>query len=612
MKPTISLAALVVLLPLATGALPLQSCPDLSQPAPDVFDFIVVGSGAGGGPLAARLAESGFSVFLVDAGNDVNIFNTTLPAYWGRATEDPTTELAYNIKEYSKPDSRIAWYPRARGLGGSTIHNAMINVIAGTRADFDGISNAFGDATWSRDNMQNYFKKIEMNQYLLPTLLTLGDHGFTGWLKTTLLPYLNLLHNLNVLDLQLLGIFGGLTASNLPILDLNSLADDSSMGVNTPSFTIDSNHIRSSVYNRLTAVHETNRNLNITLNTLATRILLCQGRNDTPTAYGVEIARKAALPVAENFKGKQSLTVQTVRARHEVIVSAGVFQSPQLLMLSGIGNSTQLSKFGIETVVNLPGVGSNLQDHDELSIIWKLKNNFKLFTGCTFLSDPAQDPCLKDWIKSNHSNIYSFNPVLDVIISKSNPSLAAPDIFTYIAPAYFKGIFRGFSQEIAENPNALTAIILKAHPSSRGFVRLTGSHPQDPLDIEKMHFEAEQGPEDVQALVDGITRIRGVVENSLLIKPFLVGEVLPGKNANLRQHVFDRVFGHHACCTNRIGTDDDPNAVLDNKFRVRGVNGLRVVDLSSWPNVPGYFVTTPTYMISEKAADDIIDAALGI
>ncbi|KAJ6606245.1 hypothetical protein DFH09DRAFT_1353427 [Mycena vulgaris] len=601
MKLAIPLATLVVLLPLATEALPLQSCPDLSQPAPDVFDFIVVGSGAGGGPLAARLAETGFSVFLVDAGNDVNIFNTTLPAYFGRATEDPTIELAYNIKEYSKPDSRIAWYPRARGLGGSTIHNAMINIIAGTRADFDGIFNAFGDATWSRDNMQNYFKKIEMNQYLLPTLLTLGDHGFTGWLKTTLLPYLNLLHNLNVLDLQLLGIFGGLTASaNPPILDLNSLAADSSVGINTPSFTVDSNHIRSSAYNRLTAVHETNPNLNITLNTLATRILLCQGRNDLPTAYGVEIAREAALPVAGNFKGKQSLTVQTVRARHEVIVSAGVFQSPQLLMLSGIGNSTQLSKFGIETVVNLPGVGSNLQDHDEVSIIWKLKNNFKLFTGCTFLSDPAQDPCLEDWIESNHANIYSFNPVLDVIITKSNASLAAPDIFTYVAPAYFKGIFRGFSQEIVDNPDALTAIILKAHPSSRGFVRLTGSHPQDPLDIEKMHFEAEQGPEDVQALVDGITRIRALVENSLLIEPFLVEE-----------HVFDRVFGHHACCTNRIGTDDDPNAVLDNKFRVRGVNGLRVVDLSSWPNVPGYFVTTPTYMISEKAADVIIDAALG-
>ncbi|KAJ7491105.1 alcohol dehydrogenase [Mycena latifolia] len=605
MKSSIPIAVLV-LLPYAKGA--LQSCLDLSQASPDVFDFVVVGSGAGGGPLAARLAENGFSVFLVDAGNDVNIFNTTLPAYWGRATEDPTTELAYNIKEFSNPDSRIAWYPRARGLGGSTIHNAMINIIAGTRTDFDGIATAFDDSTWSRSNMQSYFKKIEKNEYLLP-LLNSADHGFNGWLKTTLLPYLNLLHNLDVVDPQLLTIAAAFAASpDPPIADLNSLASDSSVGINAPSFTVDDNHIRSSVYNRLTAVDGTTPNLNITLNTLATRVLLCQGSDGVPTAYGVEIAPGAALPVAGNFNGKQDLAVRTVMARHEVIVSAGVFQSPQLLMLSGIGNSSELTKFGIDTVVDLPGVGSNLQDHDEISIVWKLKDDFKLFDGCTFLSEPAQDPCLEDWIQSDHENIYSFNPVLDVIITKSTESLAVPDVFTYVAPAYFEGIFRGFSQQVVDNPDGLTAIILKAHPSSRGFVRLTGSHPQDPLDIEKMHFEAEQGPEDMQALVDGINRIREFVENSL-IEPFVVEEALPGKNTNLTQYILDRVFGHHACCTNPIGPDNDPNAVLDNKFRVRGVDRLRVVDLSVWPNVPGYFVTTPTYMISEKAADIIMSAA---
>ncbi|KAJ6630206.1 hypothetical protein B0H10DRAFT_1738342, partial [Mycena sp. CBHHK59/15] len=118
------------------------------------------------------------------------------------------------------------------------------------------------------------------------------------------------------------------------------------------------------------------------LNTLATRILLCQGSDVTPTAYGVEIAPGAALPVAGNFEGKQDLQVRNVMARHE---------------LSGIGNSTELSKFGIDTVVDLPGVGNNLQDHDEVTIIWKLKDDFKLVNGCTFLSDPSQDPCLEDW-----------------------------------------------------------------------------------------------------------------------------------------------------------------------------------------------------------------------
>ncbi|KAJ7184484.1 putative choline dehydrogenase [Mycena filopes] len=609
MRPAVALATICLLLVHVEGA--LHSCPDLSSSSRDVFDFVVVGSGAGGGPLAARLAENGFSVFLVDTGDDVNTYNTMLPAYWGRATEDPKTELAYNIKEYSAPDSRIAWYPRARALGGSTIHNAMINIIAGSRSDFDGIADTFKDPSWSRNNMQAYFKKIEKNLYLLPTLLTLFDHGFSGWLKTTLLPYKNLLYKLGGADLQLLTIFTSLTTLSLnpPILDLNSLANDGSIGVNTPSFTVDETHVRSSVYNRLTVVENSSKGkLNITLNTLATRILLCQNGGDPPTAYGVEVSPGAALPVAGDFAGKQKLTVQSVMARHEVILSAGVFQSPQLLMLSGIGNSTELSTLGIEPVVDLPGVGKNLQDHDEVAIIWKLKRDFKLFAGCTFLSDPAQDPCLGDWINSNHMNVYSFNPVLAVTVHKSNESLVAPDVFTYIAPAFFKGIFPGFSQEIADNPDALTAIVLKAHPSSRGFVRLTGSHPQDPLYIEKMHFEAEQGAEDVQALVDGLERISALVEHSP-IALFVDQQVYPPKNANLTDHVFERVFGHHACCTNAIGTEDDSNAVLDSDFRVHKVRRLRVVDMSAWPNVPGYFVTTPTYMISEKAADALMSAA---
>ncbi|KAF7328864.1 Choline dehydrogenase [Mycena venus] len=559
MQPCITIAA-VALLSFARAA--LQSCPDLTH-ATDVFDFVVVGSGAGGGPLASRLAENGFSVFLVDAGNDVNTFNTTLPAYFARATEDETTELAYNINEFSDPGSRIAWYPRARALGGSTIHNAMINIIAGTQGDFNDIAATFDDQSWSRRNMQKYFKKIEKNLSILPTLLTRGDHGFTGWLKTTLLPYLNLLHNLNVMDPQLLTVFGSLTLSpftllsNPPILDLNSLANDGSVGVNTPSFTIDENHVRSSVYNRLTAVHDSTSKLNITLNTLVTRILLCQGSDGLPTAYGVEIAPDTALPVAGNFQGKQDLKVRSVMARHEVIISA-VAKVPYQLMLSGIGNSAELSEFGIETVVDLPGVGTNLQDHDEIAVVWKLKDNFKLTNGCTFLSDTAQDPCLEDWIQSNHKNGYSFNPVLAVFINKSKESLKASSEASFpLGPnCNLELIFLlGFSQQIADNPNGLTAIVLRAHPSSRGFVKLTGPHPQDPLNIAKMHFEADEGPEDLKALADGINRIRSLVKNSL-IDDYVVEEALPGSGANLTQYLLDRVFGHHACCTNPIGKDD--------------------------------------------------------
>jgi hypothetical protein len=126
------------------------------------------------------------------------------------------------------------------------------------------------------------------------------------------------------LDFQLLTTVLSLTLSgHAPIFDLNALDSDDSVGINAPSFTVDENHIRSSVYNRLTAVHGNNKNLNIMLNTLATRILLCNREQGTPKAYGVEIAPGFALPVAGNFHGKQALKVRRVMARHEVIVSAG-------------------------------------------------------------------------------------------------------------------------------------------------------------------------------------------------------------------------------------------------------------------------------------------------
>nr|GAT54416.1 choline dehydrogenase [Mycena chlorophos] len=604
--------ARLLLVSTAAQVFALDVCPDLDGQQEDVFDFIVVGAGAGGGPLAARLVENGYFVFLVDAGSNATGYNSTLPAYWPRATEDLATSLGYNITEYSTPDSRVAWYPRAGALGGSTIHNAMLNIIAGTREDFDSLASMFNDSSWSRDSMQDYFKLVEKNEYLLE-LLNSRDHGFDGWLEVTALPYLNLLHNLTILDPQLLSIFASLTfaSGHTRISDLNALAADSAAGIGSPDFTVDKNHVRSSVYNRLNAVHAAQSNLlNITLNTLVTKVLLCAGQDGVPTAYGVELADGpgVVLPVADGFSGKQELEVRSVFARHEVVVSAGVFQSPQLLMLSGIGDSQQLSQFGIESVVDLPGVGSNLQDHDEISIVWKMKKDFKLLVGCKFLSDPELDPCLRDWETTNHGNVYAFTPALNAIIDYSNRNQSAPDALTYIASAYFEGIVHGMSAKIVDHPDGFSSIVLLAHPSSRGYVRLTGSHPQDALDIAKRHFEAPDGAgaRDLEALVLGLERMQALVSGSWGISMWVEEQVFPPEGANLTQHVLDHVFGHHACCTNAMGADDDPMAVLDGDLRVRGTNRLRVVDLSSWKDVPGFFVTTPMYMMSEKTAVSLI------
>ncbi|KAI0031549.1 GMC oxidoreductase-domain-containing protein, partial [Vararia minispora EC-137] len=162
--------------------------------------------------------------------------------------------------------------------------------------------------------------------------------------------------------------------------------------------------------------------------------------------------------------------------------------------------------------------------------------------------------------------------------------------------------------------NAVTAVTLRARPSSRGTVRLTGPHPQDLLQIDKQHFQAPGGRTDVAALRDGVKKARALVKDSLLAV-VIDREIFPGANFStdeeIERHVYENIFGHHACCTAKIGADNDQYAVLDGDFNVRGVSNLRVVDISAWPNVPGFFVTTPTYMMAEKAARVIIEAANG-
>ncbi|KAJ3815181.1 alcohol oxidase [Lentinula aff. lateritia] len=573
----------VLFLLLVNGAFPaIPLCGEIDT-SDSTFDYVVIGTGAGGGPLASRLAEAGYSDF--------------------------QTELNYTLDEYPPGfqfQKNNAWYPRARAVGGSTIHNAMINIIAETKTDFDNLAATFNDSTWSRDNMQNYFKRIEHNLYTLG--LDPLNHGYNGWLSTSLNPDLTVLNPM-FLDAQTVAFFATLTASGLPpILDLNDLAFDQAIGGTMPSFTIDADHTRSSVRDRLINVNQSTSSLQFTLDTLATKILLCNSGNGTPAAYGVEITPGAALPVASNFQGKAILPTQNITVKHEVIISAGVFQSPQLLMLSGIGNASQLQDFGITPVVDLPGVGTNLQDHDEISVIWRMKQNFSLLDGCVLQTDPGEDPCLEFWEDDSRFNAYSFGGAVEAIISQSTDS-SEPDIMTYWEPAYFPGFVR---EEFIDNENAVTAVHLKAHPSTRGTVQLTGSHPQDLLNIQKLHFQAENGPKDIADLREAIKRSRAVMQ-SLTILPFVDEEIFPGPQAQtddeIDAHIYENIFGHHACCTNAIGADSDPFAVLDGDFKVRGVNNLRVVDASSWPNVPGWFICTLSYMMSEKAADVIIAGA---
>ncbi|KAG8682825.1 hypothetical protein FRC08_014701 [Ceratobasidium sp. 394] len=276
-------------------------------------------------------------------------------------------------------------------------------------------------------------------------------------------------------------------------------------------------------------------------------------------------------------------------------------------MLSGIGDPNQLAKYNIPTVANLPGVGANLQDRIEMTIVWRLKQNHTLLNGCLF-GDTFADPCLKEWAEGGHKNVYSSGPAVWAHAYKSSASLPYLDVWSMWGPGAFKGYFPGYPVELNQNiGNSFNNVILKAHTSSKGWVRLTGSDPQDLLEINKNQFQTDEDLKDLEILKDAVKKSRNLWASRPGLRGHTVEEVWPGSavqtDDQIRAFLKENAWGHHVCCTAKMGTDDDVNAVLNKDFQVRGVSNLRVVDASVFPDIPGMFVTTPIYQISEKAAD---------
>ncbi|KAH7343271.1 hypothetical protein B0J17DRAFT_641682 [Rhizoctonia solani] len=399
--------------------------------------------------------------------------------------------------------------------------------------------------------------------------------------------------------------------------DWNNLTTDGVEGSAALTFTRDQHNNRSSVRDHLADVRSRFPDkLTIQTETMATKILICKSSDGSLQAYGVEAASGSyLLPVARQFAGKRTLDLKTYTARYEVISSAGTFQTPQLLMLSGIGPSQQLNDFGITPLVDLPGVGENVQDRMEATVVWKLNHTHKIFSlGCFFGDDPKTDPCLADWIATNHTNVYSLGAALWGQKSKSKPDVPYLDVLSIWGPGAFTHYYRGFGRDYGLNsPDSINNAIMKAYARSKGWIRLTGSNPQDKLEINKNYLGSAESIEDLTILRNNIQKARQYVAATPQINRWVVQETWPGSQYQTDEQLWEflraNVFGHHLCCSAKIGSDKDSMAVLNSQFQVRGVKNLRVVDASVFPNIPGMFVTTPIYTISEKAADSIIDTA---
>ncbi|OJD40196.1 choline dehydrogenase [Diplodia corticola] len=632
------------------STLPLAWAVDLTG-----YEYVVVGSGAGGGPLAARLAIAGHKTLLIEAGDDQGANeNYTIPAYSAKSSEDELLAWNFFVRHYADDDRqardfKTTWatpdggeytgvdppegstikgtlYPRTGTLGGCTAHNALIAVYP-HQSDFEYISTLTGDASWGPDSMRQYFTRMEKNQYLLPGQ---PGHGYDGWLATENAPLSIVLEDPQLLSLLTGGAFalGNLTDNLFNIGTL--LAGDANADTESrdkdpayyqiPLSTNDAHRTGSREF--VVAVRDaTNPDgskrypLDVRLNAFVTKVTFDQDVSP-PRATGVEFLDGAHLYSASpRSSAANKGTPGTASASREVIVAGGVYNSPQLLKLSGVGPADELSKFGIDVISDLPGVGTNLQDHYEISVQGTIENNFTAFDGCTFRLDDPNDPCVDRWNNPvlGDRGIYSSSGLAATMFYKSTATADDSfDIFAFGGPVNFRGYFPDYSYNATINHNWFTWAILKAHPrNTAGTVTLRSADPLDMPDIVFNYFDTGSGDasKDLQALYEAVELARDAFDRQLVP----VTETLPGPDVQtqeqIEQYAKDVAWGHHASSTCPIGADGDEMAVLDSKFQVRGVQGLRVVDASVYPRIPGTFTAVSTYMVAEKAADDIIAAA---
>jgi choline dehydrogenase len=309
---------------------------------------------------------------------------------------------------------------------------------------------------------------------------------------------------------------------------------------------------------------------------------------------------------------------EQVRVRREVIVSGGSFNTPQLLMLSGIGPKAHLAENDIKgerLVCDLPAVGRFLQDRYELGFISEFPRDFKILGNYLFRKprDGETDAALDRW-EQHQDGLYATNGAIISVIRRSSPSLPNPDLFIFGLPASFKGYFPGYADRLEEQRNRFTWAILKGHTQNKGgYVQLRSPHPFDRPEINFKYFDegTDEGGCDLQAMMEGIKFVRKFTAHLGVDARPLVSKKKHAPDLNDRQQVAEWVkqeaWGHHACGTCRIGPKGDmKDSVLDSHFRVKGVEGLRVVDASVFPSIPGFFIVTPIYMIAEKASESIL------
>jgi choline dehydrogenase len=523
------------------------------------FDIVVVGAGSAGCALAGRLSEDpSLRVLLLEAGGSDKLLEVQIPAGLYKVWR---TRRDWNYTTEPQPGlgGRRLFWPRGKLLGGSSSINAMI-YIRGARADYDEWAELTGDPSWSYENVLPLFRRMEDNARGADRF-----HGVGGPLRV---------EDPRSPHRWTRAVLQSAVAAGYPRNpDFNGETQE---GVGLYQLT----QKRGRRWSAADAyLHPAAGRPNLTLRTgaRATRVLVENGR-----ATGVEYLQG----------GRR----YTVRAAAEVVLCGGAVNSPQLLMLSGIGPADHLRDVAVDVVHDLPGVGMNLQDHPLVPVIWHVRSGRSLFR--------AESPSgYAQWFAARRGPLTS-NLAEAGLFTKSSPGLAQVDLQFHFLPVKF---WR--QAEVDPDVDAFTAAAVLVSVASRGSVRLRSADPTWAPAIDAGYLTEER---DTEALVCGVEKAREIASVGPLAG-VLAEEWSPGgtvrRTEDLRRTVRETLESlYHPVGSCRMGTGDD--AVVDPQLRVRGLAGLRVVDASVMPTLIRGNTNAPTIMIAERAADLIAGRTL--
>jgi choline dehydrogenase len=524
------------------------------------FDYIVVGSGSAGAAVAARVSEDpSISVLLLEAGpRDRHPFQLMPLAFpkvaWGRIG-------TWQYKSEPEPGlyGRQLDIPRGRTLGGTSSINAMI-AIRGHRRDYDRWSES-GLAGWSYAELLPYFKRLETHWRGAGPY-----HGGDGPVRIS---------RMEGADLLWEPLLASARAAGIPFCeDPNGAEQD---GISQMEATAQGG-LRSSSARAYLYPAMDRPNLTIQTDALAGRVVIANGR-----ATGVDFA----------VRGQR----QTAQAAREIIVCGGAYNSPHLLMLSGVGPADELRALGIDVVHDLPGVGRNLSDHPNILNEYELRGEEGLTRHLRM--DRAALSVVR-WMLTR-GGPFAYTGTTANVFARTREGLDQPDIQMMSLPIsnnaelWVPGLQRKPAFRLAVRTGYL-------QPKSRGWVKLRSANPADAPRILLNLFD---DPADLDAMVRAVRLSRSVYSQQPL-RDMIRREVLPGpgtdSEADIREHL-RRNAGHrsHPVGTCRMGLDAD--AVVDAQLRVRGIEGLRVADASVMPAVTSGNTNLPSMMIGERAAD---------